>query len=646
MALIDLIEVSKKFGPNEILNKVSLSVNERERIAIIGKNGSGKSTLMKLVAGTLEPDSGRRIAQGGVKVEMLAQNPKFDDAATVKDALNLELKEIFDARDEYAAVLEALGRDPHNKELNARQDELIKFIEAKDGWQIERKIERVLEEFKLKEYENRAVASLSGGEIRRVALGALILKKPDVLLLDEPTNHLDVYMVRFLEDMLKSSRQTIVFISHDRYFIDALATRSAEIEDGALASFEGGYANYLAKKEEILASLAKSHETLLKQLKAEEEWLRRGVKARLKRNEGRKERVLAMREEAKKNPGVIRRVRLELERASKNFNQTQSVNRKKMLFEIKQLSKTIGGKQLFRDFNARVLQGERIAIVGRNGSGKSTLIKILLGFEKPSSGEIKRGEVRVGYFDQSRSALDDDKSLIETFCPNGGDHVMVRGRNMHVYGYLKNFLFPKEFLDKPIGVLSGGEKNRVALALLFSKEYDVLVLDEPTNDLDIATINILEDYLQSFEGAIIIVSHDRYFVDKIAHKLWAFEGTAIEVLHQEYSVYLELEDELAELGKFEASLANEAEQAQKQKSKTSAKLSYKQTQILSSHPEKIAALEAKIKELNAGLSDPKIYQQIGLTALYNDLEAAKSELETLENEYFEVLEIAENLEQI
>nr|WP_314887782.1 ABC-F family ATP-binding cassette domain-containing protein [uncultured Campylobacter sp.] len=646
MALIDLIDVSKKFGPNEILNKISLSVNERERIAIIGKNGSGKSTLMKLVAGSLEPDSGRRILQGGVKVEMLAQNPKFDDAATVKDALNLELKEIFDARDEYAAVLEALGHDAQNKELNARQDELIKFIEAKDGWQIERKIERVLEEFKLKEYENRAVSSLSGGEIRRVALGALILKKPDVLLLDEPTNHLDVYMVRFLEDMLKSSRQTIVFISHDRYFIDALATRSIEIEDGALASFDGGYANYLAKKEEILASLAKSHETLLKQLKAEEEWLRRGVKARLKRNEGRKERVLAMREEAKKNPGVIRRVRLELERASKNFNQTQSVNRKKMLFEIKQLSKTIGGKQLFRDFNARVLQGERIAIVGRNGSGKSTLIKILLGFEKPSSGEIKRGEVRVGYFDQSRSALDDDKSLIETFCPNGGDHVMVRGRNMHVYGYLKNFLFPKEFLDKPVGVLSGGEKNRVALALLFSKEYDVLVLDEPTNDLDIATINILEDYLQSFEGAIIIVSHDRYFVDKIAHKLWAFEGTAIEVLHQEYSVYLELEDELAELGKFEASLASEAEQAQKQKSKTSAKLSYKQTQILSSHPEKIAALEAKIKELNAGLSDPKIYQQIGLTALYNDLEATKSELETLEDEYFEVLEIAENLEQI
>ncbi|MFC2588155.1 MAG: ribosomal protection-like ABC-F family protein [Campylobacter sp.] len=645
MALIDLIDVSKKFGPNEILNKVSLSVNERERIAIIGKNGSGKSTLMKLVAGALEPDSGRRIVQGGVKVEMLAQNPKFDDAATVKDALNLELKEIFDARDEYAAVLEALGRDPQNKELNARQDELIKFIEAKDGWQIERKIERVLEEFKLKEYENRAVASLSGGEIRRVALGALILKKPDVLLLDEPTNHLDVYMVRFLEDMLKSSRQTIVFISHDRYFIDALATRSVEIEEGALASFDGGYANYLAKKEEILASLAKSHETLLKQLKAEEEWLRRGVKARLKRNEGRKERVLAMREEAKKNPGVIRRVRLELERASKNFNQTQSVNRKKMLFEFKNLGENLGGKQLFSGFDARILQGERIAIVGRNGSGKSTLLKILLGQIKPSCGEIKRGDVKIGYFDQMRSSLSDDKSLIEVFCPNGGDHVAVRGRNMHVYGYLKNFLFPKEFLDKPVGVLSGGEKNRLALAMLFTQSYDALVLDEPTNDLDIATINILEDYLQSFEGAIIFVSHDRYFVDKIATKLWAFEGGKIEVVHQEYSVYLDLKDELGEIDAFEReNLARENQGEQKQKSKTGAKLSYKQSKILENHPAIIDELSAEISRLNADLSDPKIYQEVGIAKIYERLEVAKSELEKLENEYFEVLEIAENLE--
>ena len=643
MALIDLIDVSKKFGANEILNSVSLSVNENEKIAIIGKNGSGKSTLMKIISGEVAADSGRRIVQSLISVEMLAQNPNFNATFSVRDALNNELKEIFDAISEYEKSGVLLANDPENKEILKEQERLLKFIEAKDGWNIEHKIERILQEFKLKEYENRPICSLSGGEIRRVALGALILKKPDVLLLDEPTNHLDVYMVKFLEDMLKSSNQSIVFISHDRYFIDALATRCVEVEDASLKNFEGGYANYLTKKEEILASLAKSHETLLKQLKAEEEWLRRGVKARLKRNEGRKERVLAMREEAKKNPGVIRRVRLELERASKNFNQVQSQNRKKMLFEFKNLSKSIDGKVLFEKFDARVLQGERIAIVGRNGSGKSTLLKILLGLEKPSSGEIKRGEVSIGYFDQARNVLDDDKSLIETFCPNGGDHVLVRGRNMHVYGYLKNFLFPKEFLDKKIGVLSGGEKNRVALAMLFTKTYDVLVLDEPTNDLDIATINILEDYLQSFEGAILLVSHDRYFVDKMANKLWAFEGTKINVLHEEYSVYLELEDEMKELDKFEKELSNSQNEA-KQKSKTGAKLSYKQTQILNTYPDKISALEARVAELNEGLSDPKIYQEVGLTKLYEELESAKAELESLENEYFEVLEIAEELE--
>ena len=643
MALIDLIDVSKKFGANEILNSVSLSVNENEKIAIIGKNGSGKSTLMKIISGEVAADSGRRIVQNLISVEMLAQNPNFNATFSVRDALNNELKEIFDAISEYEKSGVLLANDPENKEILKEQERLLKFIEAKDGWNIEHKIERILQEFKLKEYENRPICSLSGGEIRRVALGALILKKPDVLLLDEPTNHLDVYMVKFLEDMLKSSNQSIVFISHDRYFIDALATRCVEVEDASLKNFEGGYANYLTKKEEILASLAKSHETLLKQLKAEEEWLRRGVKARLKRNEGRKERVLAMREEAKKNPGVIRRVRLELERASKNFNQVQSQNRKKMLFEFKNLSKSIDGKVLFEKFDARVLQGERIAIVGRNGSGKSTLLKILLGLEKQSSGEIKRGEVSIGYFDQARNVLDDDKSLIETFCPNGGDHVLVRGRNMHVYGYLKNFLFPKEFLDKKIGVLSGGEKNRVALAMLFTKTYDVLVLDEPTNDLDIATINILEDYLQSFEGAILLVSHDRYFVDKMANKLWAFEGTKINVLHEEYSVYLELEDEMKELDKFEKELANSQNEA-KQKSKSGAKLSYKQTQILNTYPDKISALEARVAELNEGLSDPKIYQEVGLTKLYEELEKAKAELESLENDYFEVLEIAEELE--
>lgn len=642
MALIDLIEVSKKFGEKIILTEANFSVNEKERIAIIGKNGGGKSTLMKILRGECEIDSGRVIRQNSISIEMLAQTPRFDDRLSVKDALNYELKEIFDARDEYESVLAQISNEHDNPELLHRQDELVKFIESKDGWNIENKIERILYSFGLREYENRLVNSLSGGEIRRVALGALILKKPDVLLLDEPTNHLDVYMVRFLEELLLSSNQTIVFISHDRYFIDRLATRSVEIEDGGLRSFEGGYANYLTKKEEILRSLAKSHETLIKNLKSEEEWLRRGVKARLKRNEGRKQRILAMREEAKKNPGLIRRVKLELERASKSFNGGGlNQNRKKMLFECKNLSKTIDNKVLFSDFNARVLQGERIGIVGRNGSGKSTMLKILLGELEADSGVINRGEIRIGYFDQSRKSISDDKSLIELFCPNGGDHIMVRGRNYHVYGYLKNFLFPKEFLDKPVGVLSGGEKNRLALALLFTKEYDCLILDEPTNDLDIATINILEEYLLSFEGAILIVSHDRYFIDKITNKLWAYENGKIEQIHMEYSEYLDIEEELNQLSDIEKELGQNIEI--KEKPKTSkVKLSYKQNQILQNHPALIEALESRISELNHALSTPEIYQKIGLQTLFEELEEKKGELNSLENEYFEVLELSQS----
>ncbi|ARR01962.1 ABC transporter, ATP-binding protein [Campylobacter vicugnae] len=642
MALIDLIEVSKKFGDKIILNETNFNVNEKERIAIIGKNGGGKSTLMKILRGECEIDSGRVIRQNSISIEMLAQSPKFNDNLSVKDALNYELKEIFDARDEYEKVLAKISNEHDNPELLHRQDELVKFIESKDGWNIENKIERILDSFGLREYENRLVNSLSGGEIRRVALGALILKKPDVLLLDEPTNHLDVYMVRFLEELLLASNQTIVFISHDRYFIDRLATRSVEIEDGALRSFDGGYANYLTKKEEILRSLAKSHETLIKNLKSEEEWLRRGVKARLKRNEGRKQRILAMREEAKKNPGLIRRVKLELERASKSFNGGGlNQNRKKMLFECKNLSKTIDNKVLFSDFNARVLQGERIGIVGRNGSGKSTMLKILLGELEADSGVINRGEIKIGYFDQSRKSISDDKSLIELFCPNGGDHIMVRGRNYHVYGYLKNFLFPKEFLDKPVGVLSGGEKNRLALALLFTKEYDCLILDEPTNDLDIATINILEEYLFSFEGAILIVSHDRYFIDKITNKLWAYENGKIEQIYMEYSEYLDIEEELNQLSDIESELGQSIETKEKQKT-SKVKLTYKQNQILQNHPALIEALESRISELNHALSTPEIYQKIGLQTLFEELEEKKGELNSLESEYFEVLELSQN----
>ncbi len=647
MALIELIDVTKKFGSHVVLDGVNFALDANERVAVIGKNGGGKSTLIKIVAGLCETDEGRVITQNGLNIQMLAQTPKFEDNLSVKDALRRELAEIYAALSEYDAISSKIAAQPENKELLARQDELIKFIEAKDGWQIDNKIEQVLQNFGLKIYENRSVCTLSGGEIRRVALGALVLKKPDVLLLDEPTNHLDVYMVKFLEDMLLSSKQTIVFISHDRYFIDRLATRSIELEEGKISNFDGGYENYLRRKQEMLASLEKSHETLLKQLRAEEEWLHRGVKARLKRNEGRKARIMQMRQDAKKNPGAIRRVRLELERASRSFNGTGGDNRKKMLFECTNIGKILNGKVLFKGFSARVLQGERIGIVGANGAGKSTLLKILLGRSKIDAGEIKRGEIRIGYFDQTRSGITDDKSIIEIFCPNGGDHISVRGSYMHVYGYLKNFLFPKEFLDKPVGVLSGGEKNRLALAKLFTEQYDCLILDEPTNDLDIATINILEDYLLSFEGAVIIVSHDRYFIDKITNKLWVFEknGT-IDQIQMPYSQYLEFEDEMAEIDQIETDAGASTDESgrENKKEKTSAaKLSYKQNKILEEYPAKIEAIEARIKELNHALSTPEIYQKLGMQGLFEELEEKRGTLNSMENEYYEVLSLAESL---
>ena len=649
MALIELIDVTKKFGSHVVLDGVNFALDANERVAVIGKNGGGKSTLMKIIAGLCETDEGRVITQNGLNIQMLAQTPKFDENLSVKDALRRELAEIYAALSEYDAISSKIAAQPENKELLARQDELIKFIEAKDGWQIDNKIEQVLQNFGLKIYENRSVCTLSGGEIRRVALGALVLKKPDVLLLDEPTNHLDVYMVKFLEDMLLSSKQTIVFISHDRYFIDRLATRSIEIEEGKISNFDGGYENYLRRKQEMLASLEKSHETLLKQLRAEEEWLHRGVKARLKRNEGRKARIMQMRQDAKKNPGAIRRVRLELERASRSFNGTGGDNRKKMLFECTNIGKILNGKVLFKGFSARVLQGERIGIVGANGAGKSTLLKILLGRSKIDAGEIKRGEIKIGYFDQTRSGITDDKSIIEIFCPNGGDHISVRGSYMHVYGYLKNFLFPKEFLDKPVGVLSGGEKNRLALAKLFTEQYDCLILDEPTNDLDIATINILEDYLLSFEGAVIIVSHDRYFIDKITNKLWVFEknGT-IDQIQMPYSQYLEFEDEMAEIDQIEAEAgasasAEEGGRENKKEKTSAAKLSYKQNKILEEYPAKIEAIEARIKELNHALSTPEIYQKLGMQGLFEELEEKRGTLNSMENEYYEVLSLAESL---
>ena len=642
MALLDLLEISKNYEIQKILCEVDFHLNEGERVAVIGQNGGGKSTFLNILNGTLEPDNGRRVINNNIKIDILQQQPILNQELNVKDAIENELKELKAKKTRFEKVSELLANDYENKELLKEQEELSLFLDTHNAWNIDDKIERVLQEFDLKRYEDKPVGMLSGGEQRRVALASLLLKKPDILLLDEPTNHLDVYMVEFLEDLLLKEKFTLVFISHDRYFIDSLATRVIEIDECKIRSFKGGYSSYLKAKEELLKSMQKSHENLLKLLKSEEEWLNRGVKARLKRNEGRKKRVLELREQAKKNPSVIRKIQLQLQREQKNFNQSESKNRKKMLYELDDISITLGDKNLIKSFSTRILQLDKIAVVGKNGTGKSTFLKLLLGELKPSSGTIKRGEFKVGYFDQDKNMLDDDKTLIETFCPNGGDRVDVRGRNMHVYGYLKSFLFPKEHLDKKIGVLSGGEKSRVALALLFTKEYDCLILDEPTNDLDIPTINILEEYLQNFQGALIFVSHDRYFVDKIARKLFILKGNGIvEESHGEYSEYLEIEKELDELEKFEQEL-DKKEPTKRVKTKT--KLSYKENKILQEYPKKIEDLENKIKETNNCLSNPECYKEKGLEELYKNLQEYEQKLDELLEIYLEVEEKREELE--
>jgi ATP-binding cassette subfamily F protein uup len=623
MALIDLQNISKQYDIKVILKDANFTLTQGQRIAVIGQNGQGKSTLFKIIMGQTEPDYGEISIDKSLKIEMLDQQPKFEANLKVRDAIEAQLTELKAAKKEYEEITVKVATDYENQELLRRQSELATFIDFHNAWDLDNTIERVLKEFKLKEYEDKDVNLLSGGEQRRVSLAGLLLKKPDVLLLDEPTNHLDVYMVEFLESLLLKNNFTLLFISHDRYFIDNIATSIVEVEGGNLKKFNGGYSSYLEQKAQMLENMQKDHENLLRLVKREAHWMQRGVTARRKRNERRKAEYFDLKKKAKSNPAAIRKMSLELQREQKAFNsEEKQQNKRKMLYELDNIKKSLGDKELINDFTTRILQKDTIAIVGPNGSGKSTLLKIFMEKLKVDSGRFKKGDFNIGYFDQQREMLNDDKNLMETFCPNGGDRVILDdGRNMHVYGYLKNFLFPREYLDKKIGVLSGGEKNRVALALLFTKKVDCLILDEPTNDLDIPTINILEEYLQNFQGALIFVSHDRYFVDKIAKKLFVFKGNGIvEESFQAYTEYLEIEKELRDLDDLEKeSLKSENNTKQINTPKKQNKLSYKDQREYDSLPKEIEELEEKIEEINQCLSNPECYEQRGIVAVSKEL---------------------------
>ncbi|MDQ7047060.1 MAG: ABC-F family ATP-binding cassette domain-containing protein [Sulfurovum sp.] len=646
MALVDLFNIKKQYDIKLLLDDVDFHLNEGERIAIVGQNGCGKSTLMKIALGSEEPTEGKRVVNSNLHIEMLAQQPRFDATLSVRGAILNELAELKTAQEEHASLSLEVANDFENKELLTKLENISAFLDHHNAWNLDDKIERILQEFKLKEYENRLVISLSGGEQRRVALASLVLKKPDVLLLDEPTNHLDVYMVEFLEEILLKEKFTLLFISHDRHFIDTIATRVIEVENQGLVSYVGGYRDYLVLKEERMKSLAKTHGTLLKMLKREEEWLGKSVRAREKRNQGRKARVFDLREQAKKNPTLIRKMQVELEREKKSWRGEKGLSKRKMLFDLEHLNYSIANKLLIEDFTTRILQRDKLAIVGINGAGKSTLLKLLLGRLKADGGLISKGDFSIGYFDQHREMLSDTQTLIETFCPDGGDHVDVQGKHMHVYAYLKTFLFPAEYMTKKVGQLSGGEKNRVALALLFTKNVECLILDEPTNDLDIQTITILEDKLIAFQGALLFVSHDRYFIDKIASKLIVFKGEGIvEESYQTYTEYLDIEKEMKELSSLEKEFKVVEKEETNATSKKQTKLSYKQQQAYDNLPDEIEALENKISEINTCLYDPKCYEEKGLTTLTEELALIEVEYEEKTDAYLEVLEVFEGLEQ-
>ena len=646
MALVSLFNIDKNYDVKQLLKGVDFQLNEGERVAIVGQNGCGKSTLIKIISGEVEADSGKRVVDKRIIIDTLDQNPIFKDNLNVRNAIENELTELKTAKERYEQLSLEIAQDYENKKLIDEHAKAIAYLDHHNAWNLDDKIERVLQEVKLKEYEYRDVNSLSGGEQRRVALASLILKKPDVLLLDEPTNHLDVYMVEFLEEILIKEKFTLLIISHDRHFINSIVTRIVEVENRNIVSYDGGYDNYLVLKEQRMLSMQKTHNTLLKFLKKEEEWLRRGVKARLTRNQGRKQRVFDLRDQAKDNPTLIRKMMIELEREKKSFNSQGSISKKKLLFDIENLHYSIAGKNLIEGLTTRILQRDKIAIVGHNGSGKSTLLKLLLGRLKPNSGTIDQGEFAIGYFDQHREMLDNNKNLIDTFCPKGGDIVDVQGKNMHIFAYLKSFLFPQEYMNKKVGLLSGGEKNRVAIALLLTQKVDCLILDEPTNDLDIQTINILEEKLINFPGAILFVSHDRYFIDKIATKLVIFKGDGVvEESFQNYSEYLAIEKNINDLYAIEKEIKKETKRNIVEiQLKKQTKLSYKDQRDLERLPKVIEELEAKIETINNCLYDPNCYEEQGLVNLADKLKATEAEYETITERYLEVLELEEELQ--
>tara|TARA_Y100000782_G_scaffold73190_1_gene79016 strand:- start:4665 stop:6575 length:1911 start_codon:yes stop_codon:yes gene_type:complete len=621
---MDLIRIAKAqlaYGTHPLLDDADAVIESGERVCIVGRNGAGKSTLLKVLDGQVTLDDGEINQLGGIRISRLEQDPPKGAEGTVFDYVAQGMPDIANLLIEYHQVSNQMQTDYNDKLLN-KLERLSNQLETVDGWRFDTRIQLILTRLELD--PEAKLESLSGGWLRKVALARALVSEPDLLLLDEPTNHLDMSSVIWLEQFLKEFKGGIVFISHDRAFIRAVATRILDLDRGKLVSYPGDYAAYLEQKAHDLKVEETQNALFDKRLAEEEAWIRQGIKARRTRNEGRVRALKALRKERKQRVDQVGKTDFNIETADRSG---------KLVFEAKNIAHAFKDKVIAKDFSTLVMRGDRIGLVGPNGIGKTTLLKILFGDLAADSGSVKQGvNLEFAYFDQYRQKLDEEATVQDNVA-EGKQEVMMGGRSRHVLGYLQDFLFPPARARTPVKALSGGEKNRLLLAKLFLKPSNILVLDEPTNDLDIETLELLEDIINQYQGTVLIVSHDREFIDNTCSSVWAFEGQGkiTDIVggysdYEAYAAYLaEQEKQLQQIKQEKPEASSQQEKPQKK----SNKLSYKLKLELEELPSKVEQLEKALDAQQIVVNDPDFFKQDAAitTDALNQLAQLESELE-------------------